>query len=98
MFRYDAPSRIDANTCEELTKKLAEAFKIGEDAIINLKDTTYISSAGLRTLLIGLKTFRAKGYDFSVVNVNDSVMEIFEVTGLKNIILLTKEEKSKLGK
>ena len=60
----------------------------GDDVIIDMKETEYINSAGIRVLIMYLKEFRAKGYDFSVVNVEHELLKkIFEETGLDNIML-----------
>ena len=45
----------------------------------------YISSAGLRVLLSAHKTMRTKG-GMKVVNVNEIVKEVFDVTGFADIL------------
>ena len=45
----------------------------------------YISSAGLRVLLAAQKTMNKQG-EMRVVHVNETVMEIFEVTGFADIL------------
>lgn len=92
---YKTGARIDTNNCQKLSEDLAKILESGEDVILDLKETNYISSAGLRSILIGLKTFRAKGYDFSVVNPNEFVMQIFKVTGLENVLLIREKDKGK---
>ena len=95
---YRAGNRIDTNSCQKLSDDLAKILANGEDVILDLAETTYISSAGLRSILIALKTFRAKGYDFSVINPNDFVMSIFKTTGLTNILLINQTVKGSKGK
>ena len=95
---YRAGNRIDTNSCQKLSDDLAKILADGEDVILDLAETTYISSAGLRSILIALKTFRAKGYDFSVINPNDFVMAIFKTTGLTNILLINQNVKGSKGK
>ena len=47
----------------------------------------YISSAGLRVLLLTQKRMNAQG-TMKVTNVNDTVSEIFEVTGFSDILTI----------
>ena len=47
----------------------------------------YISSAGLRVLLSAQKTMNNQG-SMKVINVNDTVMEIFEVTGFVDVLTI----------
>ena len=46
----------------------------------------YISSAGLRALLIGQKTAASKGGSMKLTNVSDVVMNIFEMSGFSKIL------------
>jgi anti-sigma B factor antagonist len=50
-----------------------------------MKDVEYVSSAGLRVLLMAQKKMNAQG-SMKVVNVNDTVMEIFELTGFADLL------------
>ena len=47
----------------------------------------YISSAGLRVLLSAQKTMNKQG-SMKLVNVNETIMEIFEVTGFSDILTI----------
>ena len=95
---YSAPKKLDIDSCDKVAKDITNLLANGEDIIFDLGKTTYISSAGLRTILIALKSCRAKGYDFSVVNPNPLVMEIFRNTGLTNVLLINQDDKMKTGK
>ena len=58
-------------------------------ANFNLKHLEYISSAGLRTVLVAQQTLEDKGYDnVKVINANESIKEIFEDTGFSDIIYI----------
>ena len=52
-----------------------------------LLQTVYISSAGLRVLLSTHKNFAKKG-GMTITNVNETVMDIFDVTGFKDILTI----------
>ena len=64
---YKTKEKINTLDCNDLAADLRRILEQGDDLIIDLSNTNYISSSGLRVLLMGLKTFRAKGYDFSVM-------------------------------
>ena len=53
--------------------------------VLNFANVEYLSSLGLRMLLELQKKVSEKG-SLKVLNVNDSIMEIFEVTGFANIL------------
>ena len=53
---------------------------------LNFTELKYVSSAGLRVLLLGEKTAKSNGVEFSLVNVSDDVREVFEMTGFMDIL------------
>ena len=85
-YYYKTPSKISAIESEKISKDWLRILNGGQDLYIDMIDTSYIASAGLRHILIALKSAGAKGLDFAVLNPNDSVMEIFKVTGLTKIV------------
>ena len=79
--------RLDTVTAPELESELATALEDAENLIMDMKDLEYISSAGLRVLLTAQKTMNQKG-TMKLINVNETVMEIFEVTGFVDILTI----------
>lgn len=79
--------RIDTATSPELEQFIAENIDGVTELILDLKDTSYISSAGLRVLLVAQKKMNEQG-TMKVVNVNDYIREIFEVTGFSDILTI----------
>ena len=73
--------RLDTLTAPELVTRAGDAEKVR----IDFSDLDYISSAGLRSLLIILK--RVGREHIAVVNPTESVREIFETTGLADLML-----------
>ena len=55
------------------------------ELIIDLAELTYISSAGLRVLLSAQKVMNKQG-NMIIRNVNQDIMDIFEVTGFVDIL------------
>ncbi|MCR5467349.1 MAG: STAS domain-containing protein [Lachnospiraceae bacterium] len=78
--------RVDTTNAPELQQAILNAFQKGSKVILDMKDLAYISSAGLRALLIGQKTAASKGGVQKLVNVGEMIMEIFETTGFSDIL------------
>lgn len=78
--------RVDTTTAPDLQEAIFSAFQKGNDLVVDFAEVEYVSSAGLRALLLGQKTANSKGGSMVVKNANDSVKEIFSLTGFKNIL------------
>lgn len=81
----DLHGRLDTITAPELEKKKEEILFGTQLLIIDLNHLDYISSAGLRILLIFQKEMRRQG-EMIIQNANETVLEIFEVTGFSDIL------------
>ena len=79
--------RLDTVTAPELESELASSLDDVENLVIDMTDLEYISSAGLRVLLTAQKTMNQKG-TMKLTNVNETVMEIFDVTGFVDILTI----------
>ncbi len=77
--------RLDTTTSPELEKKLSESLSGVTDLTIDLTNLDYISSAGLRVLLAAHKKMAAKG-GMTVCGVNETVAEIFDITGFSGVL------------
>ena len=80
--------RLDTNTSSELEAELQDAFEGVTALTFDLGGLEYISSAGLRVLLSSQKKMNAAEGAMKVVNVNEVIMEIFEVTGFNEILTI----------
>lgn len=80
--------RIETNTAPEFQSAVLGAFQKCSNVVLNFEEVSYISSAGLRGLLIGQKTAQSKGGSMVLTNVNDTVMEVLKMTGFKNILTI----------
>ncbi|MBR5420215.1 MAG: STAS domain-containing protein [Lachnospiraceae bacterium] len=83
--------RVDTNTSPELQDRILKSFQKGNELIMDFEELEYISSAGLRALLLGHKTAMSKGGSMTIRNVNEDVMEIFEDTGFSDILDIEEE-------
>lgn len=79
--------RLDTITAPVLDKAINEDMDGTKDLILDLKGLEYISSAGLRVLLSAQKKMQKIG-SMKVVNVCETVMEVFEMTGFADILVI----------
>ena len=79
--------RLDTVTAPDLEKTLKEILPGLKSLVFDFEKLDYISSAGLRVLLSAQKAMNAQG-GMQVKNVNETVMEIFEVTGFSDILTI----------
>lgn len=77
--------RLDTITSPDLEKCLADSLQGVTELIMDFAGLDYISSAGLRVLLMSQKTMTGKG-SMKVIHVQDPIMEVLEVTGFSEIL------------
>ena len=76
---------INSFTASELEDVIKTDLINIKSLVFDFKKVEYLSSAGLRVLLVAQKVMNKQG-KMSLRNVNKSVMEIFEITGFSNIL------------
>ncbi len=79
--------RLDTTSAPELEKELKASLDDVTSLVIDMTALEYISSAGLRVLLSAQKIMNKQG-KMTVKNVNETIMEIFEVTGFSDILTI----------
>lgn len=79
--------KLNNSTAPQLEAELQGSLDGIKDLTFDLSDLVYISSAGLRVLLLAQKKMNAKG-NMKVKNVCDEIMEIFEDTGFSSILTI----------
>ena len=77
--------RMDTTTAPSLEADLKQSISDVEELALDFAGLEYISSAGLRVLLSAQKSMNHQG-SMVVKNVNETIMEIFEVTGFVDIL------------
>ena len=78
---------LDTNTAPDLETELKASLEGVETLIMDMDTLAYLSSAGLRVILAAQKQMNKQG-KMIVRNVNDMVMEVFEVTGFIDILTI----------
>lgn len=84
---FSLEGRLDTITAPELEKALQESLEGVKSLAFDFGKLDYISSAGLRVILAAQKIMNGKG-DMKVCNLNETVKEIFEVTGFNDILTI----------
>ena len=79
--------RLDTVTAPALDKTINEDIGDAKNLILDVKGMEYISSAGLRVLLSAQKKMQKIG-SMKVVHVCEEVMEVFEMTGFADILVI----------
>ncbi len=86
-LKVKVSGRLDTTTAPQLEEELNASLAEVEDLTMDFEELEYISSAGLRVLLSAQKVMNKQG-TMTVIGVNDTIMEIFEVTGFSDILTI----------
>jgi anti-anti-sigma factor len=78
---------LDTTSAPEVGAHLEESISAGAAKIIvDLTGVEFVSSAGLRILLVAAKKLRASGGDLGVCGLNETVQEVFDMSGFSTIL------------
>jgi anti-sigma B factor antagonist len=79
--------RLDTVTSTQLANELSAVFEGGAvNIVFDFSALEYISSAGLRVVLTAQKKVNALGTEMKITGANETVKEIFDITGFSGII------------
>jgi anti-anti-sigma factor len=79
--------RLDTTTAPKLETELKQNISGVNELILDFAGLEYLSSAGLRVLLSAQKVMNRQG-SMVIKHVNETVMEIFEITGFVDILTI----------
>jgi len=79
--------RIDTATAPQLQAVVNDNISGVTDLTFDFKKLKYLSSAGLRVLMSTQKVMMKQG-KMRLINVNDDVMDIFDMTGLTDVLTI----------
>ena len=82
-----SPSGIlDSTQATTINARVDQALASGiKTLLVDLKDTTFIDSSGLGTLVSALKKMRAKGCEMVICSTNPQVKMLFELTSMDQV-------------
>ena len=86
-LRIALEGRLDTNTAPQLEAELKTSLSGITELDLDFSGLEYISSAGLRVLLAAQKTMSRQG-KMTIRNVNETIMEVFEITGFVEILTI----------
>jgi anti-anti-sigma factor len=83
--------RLDTGTAPKLQDMLVAELDAGKCVTLDFAGVAYVSSAGLRVLLMGEKAAKKNAVSQILINVSDEIMEVFEMTGFAAILKIEKK-------
>lgn len=79
--------RLDTSTAPQLEAEIRDNLGGSSELIFDFANLEYLSSAGLRVILAAQKIMNKQG-KMVIRNVNETIMEVFEVTGFADILII----------
>jgi anti-sigma B factor antagonist len=92
-----AAGRLDSNSAPALEAVLPARAQANAKLVLDLSDVPYVSSAGLRVLLMGAKAARANGHKLVLAGLSPSVREVFDISGFTSIFAIEPDVDSALA-
>lgn len=79
--------RLDTVTAPELEKELSDSAIDGAETVtLDMSELEYVSSTGLRVILVLHKNVSKFGGALKIINVNSMIMELFKMTGMSDYL------------
>ncbi len=79
--------RLDTVTAPELEKELSQSALDGAETVtLDMSELEYVSSSGLRVILVLHKNMSKLGGALKIINVNSMIMELFKMTGMSDYL------------
>ena len=82
----EVKDRIDTVTAPDFENEILDEMGKFDSLIIDFTNLEYISSAGLRVLIATQKKLKPKNIPMTIINVNDTINEIFRMSGFDKIL------------
>ncbi|MCR5406523.1 MAG: STAS domain-containing protein [Lachnospiraceae bacterium] len=79
--------KLDTNSAHDFNDKVMPILDTVKKLVLDFENLEYISSAGLRVLLVVIKKMNEAG-SMKVINVNESVMDILDMTGISDDLVI----------
>lgn len=88
--------RLDTNTSGELDRHLAEHVGLADRLVLELTSIEYVSSAGLRVVLMLAKKLQRGGGALVLCGMSAGVREVFDIAGFSKILTIEPDRASAL--
>ena len=86
LVTLEITGRLDTTTAPNLETVINELYDDTKELIFDMSGVEYISSAGIRVLLRAYKKMNSAHRKIRIEKVNDMVREVFEMTGLLEML------------
>lgn len=80
--------RLDTMTATSLEKEITPLFVTGADVVFDFAELSYISSSGLRVVLMAHKKLTAASGKLTIKNMVPAIKSVFDITGFSKILNL----------
>ena len=82
----EVSGRLDVNSAEEFENRVGETINAGNiQLVIDMSGVEYVSSAGLRCILLAAKTIKAESGELRFSGLSGLVEEVFAISGFKSM-------------
>ena len=81
--------RLDTTTAPQLEAEVKNGLTGVKELVFDMSELEFVSSAGLRVLLLAQKTMNKQG-TMTIKNLIPSVLKVFDVTGFSRILTIEK--------
>ena len=85
---FSLKGRLDTTTAPSLDAAVNEAIGSLDKIVFDFAELEYLSSAGLRVILCTQKAMAAKNGSLIIKHVNDTIMDVFDMTGFTSILTI----------
>ncbi len=90
--------RVDGANASAFQAALQEAIEESDEGVVlDLGNLTYISSAGLRSILLVARELQNKGKRFALCSLTGQVKEVFEVGGFDKFLPIHDSQEAAIG-
>jgi anti-sigma B factor antagonist len=92
-----ASGRLDSGSAGDLEAVLPARVREQDKVLLDLGEVAYVSSAGLRVLLLAAKAARSTGHRLVLCGLGPSVREVFDISGFTALFVLEADRDSALA-
>lgn len=90
--------RIDGVNARDFENDLRNNIEDTDKAVVvDLEGLSYISSAGLRAILLIAKTLSQRGAKFALCSLSEPIREVFEISGFDKIVAIHNTQREALA-
>ena len=83
---------VDLESAAHLRKAIIDLLDVGaKDLVVDLREVEFLDSTGLGVLVGGLKRARSYGGSLRLVCTRDSVLRVFQITGLARVFTMVRD-------